>query len=137
MNDMEEKEKMIKVNCSFCNKEIESPESMMNSEKHSCWECFDKIKDELPHDEIHRMHVDIPRDKADKMMCDMLTENLEDEEFSLFWKKEKEILKDMPRRDAVFHAFSHGAKSMFYLMINTEKEAEEHEKEFAEKSKTK
>ena len=39
---METKE--ITVNCSFCGKAVPCPEDMVNSEKHTCLECFKNLK---------------------------------------------------------------------------------------------
>ncbi len=130
------KDKITKTNCSFCSKEIECPEDMLDSEKHACWECFEKMKDTLPHDEIHSMHVDIPMDKMDSIMYENFMDIISDEIFPLAWNKEKEELKDMSRRDTARYMFLAGAASMFDLFVKTQKESEEHEKKFAENKRS-
>lgn len=118
-------DKSVKVSCSFCGKEIECPEDMLDSEKHACFECFEKLQDELPEEEINRMHVDIPRDKIDIIAAEFLVSKLMDEVFPGFWKEGKDELKDMPRRDAVANSFIAGAKAMFDITLKMEKEENE------------
>ncbi|MEK6887833.1 MAG: hypothetical protein AABX14_02695, partial [Candidatus Aenigmatarchaeota archaeon] len=114
-------DKSVKVNCSFCGKEIECPENMLNAEKHACYECFEKIMEKkggekMTEEEIERIHVDIPRDKADEIADNYMINSVVDEAFPRFWKDKKDSLKDMPRRDAVYYAFGSGATAMLGLV---------------------
>jgi len=119
----------VKINCSFCGKEIECPENMLNTEKHACFECFEKIMEKkegekMTEEDIEKIHVDIPRDKADEIADNYMIESVMSEAFPRFWKDEKEKLKDMPRRDAVYYAFGSGAKTMLDLVKQMEEEIE-------------
>jgi len=125
--------KSVKVNCSFCGKEIECPENMLNAEKHSCYECFGKLMEkksgeEMTEEDIERIHVDIPRDKADEIADNYMISSVMDDAFPRFWKDEKERLKDMPRKDAVAYAFGSGANTMLGLVKQMEEKAERREK---------
>jgi hypothetical protein len=122
------KEESVKINCSFCNKEIECPKEMLNSKKHACYECFEKLQDELPDEEIQNMHVDIPMDKMDDIAAKVFIEKIMDGVFPEFWKEAKDELKDMSRKDAVIYAFIAGAKSMFDEMIDADKSLEKGKK---------
>ena len=115
-------DKSVKVNCSFCGKEIECPENMLDIEKHSCFECFEKIGEKMSEEEINRVHVDIPGDKADEIAEDYMINNIMDLAFPRFWKDEKENLKDMSRKDAVFYAFGSGARTMIDIMKRMDEE---------------
>ncbi|MFA4820496.1 MAG: hypothetical protein WC613_06090 [Candidatus Aenigmatarchaeota archaeon] len=125
--------KSVKVNCSFCGKEIECPENMLDTKKHACYQCFEEIMEKkdtekMTEEEIERIHVDIPRDKADEIADNYMINSVVDEAFPRFWKDEKERLKDMPRRDAVYYAFGSGATAMLGLVKQMEEEAERREK---------
>lgn len=62
------KERTVKVNCSFCGKEIECPENMKNSEKHACFDCFQKIsRNPRKRKKIGKVHVAIPKDRVSEM----------------------------------------------------------------------
>ena len=70
-------EKSIKVNCSFCGKEIECPESMVEkSKKNMCSDWFNN-KDWSDED-INDVHVDIPMgefpDTVASSMADQMIE---------------------------------------------------------------
>lgn len=121
----------VKVNCSFCGKAIECPENMLNAEKHACYKCFEGILkggEKMTEEEIERVHVDIPRDKADEIADNYMINSVVDGAFPRFWKDEKERLKDMPRRDAIYYAFGSGATAMLGLVKQMEEEAERREK---------
>ena len=58
------KSKIVKVNCSFCSKEMECPEEMLEkSKKHMCHECFFDRLQKGGSETLQDVHVDIPRDK--------------------------------------------------------------------------
>ena len=122
---MEEKPvgKSVKLNCDFCGKEIECPEDMLNAEKHSCFECFDKHAEKMTQEDVMKLHVDIPRDKFDTITDTYMISTVM-EAFSEFWKDKKEDIKAMSRRDAIFYAFGSGATTMLDLVKHMDEEAE-------------
>jgi len=118
------KPKVIKVNCSFCGKEIECPESMMKMEKHACFECFQKL-DECPREDIGKIHVDIPMDKMDDMMPNLLMSYVMEEVFPQLWEDEKPELKKMSKKELAEHMFAAGASTMFDALMEIDEEVEE------------
>lgn len=126
--DEKSEKKSVRVNCSFCGKEIECPEDMLGAKKHACFECFEKLQENLPEEEIENMHVDIPRDKMDEISDNYMINTIMDVTFQRFWKEEKDRLKDMSRKDAVAYAFGSGASSMLGLIKQMDEETERREK---------
>ena len=92
-------EKIVNVNCSFCGNEIECPENMLGSEKHSCYECFRDMGEKIPANEREKIHVDIPMEKMDELMPQMLTSGLVEEAFPELWKESKKEFKEMPKKE--------------------------------------
>ena len=111
------KGKMLKVNCSFCGKEIECPEDMINSEKHSCSECFEKLKDNQSGEETGKIHVDVPPEKFDEMLPEVMTNSLVKEVFPDIWKERKQELKQVSKKQLAEEMFSAGAYIAISNMI--------------------
>lgn len=68
MKEFEENsfKKSVKVNCSFCGKEIECPEDMLEkSKKHMCYECFQNAGELAKGEDLGEVHVDIPMDEIE------------------------------------------------------------------------
>ncbi len=105
-------QKIVKVNCSFCGKEIESPENMLSAEKHSCFECFEKLEGKLSEEEILKIHVDIPKEKMGGVMASALSMQLLEEAFPQLWSDMKEDLKEMSRKEGAQKMFLIGASLM-------------------------
>ena len=120
---MEEKE--VLVSCSFCSKEVPCPESMLKSEKHACFECFLKLQDKLNDDEIGKIHLAIPKDKAEEMYPHLLISQVMGESFPSFWRDKKEEFKQVSRKEIAEKSFLTGAIVMSKLMEELSKESEE------------
>lgn len=118
------KEEIKKVKCDFCGKEIECPEDMLDSDKHTCFECFKGLEGKMPKDEIARVHVDIPTEKMDEIMPDMMIEQVVNEALPHIWKEHKSKFKEMSKKEAVEHAFAAGAAAMLNLIDHLNKEGE-------------
>ena len=114
----------VNVKCSFCGKEVPCPKDMTNAEKHACFECFLKLQEELPEEEIKKVHVAIPKDKAVQFFNTALIKQIMEETFPEFWKDKKNELKEMSRREVAEHCFMIGAESMFAAMNDAMEEME-------------
>jgi len=111
----------IKVNCDFCSKEIECPENMMKSERHACFECFNKMKDKWSGDDFEKVHVDIPMDKMDEIMPEMLMNSVLNEVFPQLWKEKKSDLKQLSKKEIAEEMFAAGAESMIDVLKEMDK----------------
>jgi len=123
---MEENEVM--VNCSFCNKEVPCPESMLKSEKHACFECFVRLQEEFDEREIEKVHLAIPKDKAEQVIPQLLISQAMSESFPYFWRDKKEDFKQVSRKEIAEKSFLMGAVVMLKLMESISKETEGLEK---------
>ncbi|MFH1256128.1 MAG: hypothetical protein V1494_02440 [Candidatus Diapherotrites archaeon] len=105
-------EKMFKVNCDWCKKEIECPEGMMNAEKHACFDCFMALQGELGKMHPAKLHIDAPRKELEEKMPEMLSLELTNEVFPKIWGEEKENLKKMQKKELAKTMFATGAAIM-------------------------
>lgn len=118
----------VKVNCSFCGKEIECPKDMLQkSKKHMCYECFQNAGELAKGEDLGEVHVDIPMDKMDELIPENLTNSLVKEAFPDVWKERKDELKAMSKRDLAEEMFGTGAYIAIQQMLATMKKAEEDE----------
>ncbi len=60
------------VKCNFCNTEIPCPENMRDK-KHACIDCFEKLRKNPPK-ELDKIHIAIPKEKIEKMMPEIVTQ---------------------------------------------------------------
>ena len=119
----------VKVNCSFCGKEIECPKDMLQkSKKHMCYECFQNAGELAKGEDLGEVHVDIPMDKMEELIPENLTNSLVKEVFPDVWKERKEELKAMSKRDLAKEMFGTGAYIAIQQMLATMKKAKEDEK---------
>lgn len=102
-----------KINCSFCDKEIECPEDMMKYDKHACYSCFKKIGKEIPEDGLGNVHVDMPPEEMDP---EEVVAMLGAHAFQDFWKETKDELKSMSKKEAVETSFMNGCRFIFEFM---------------------
>jgi len=129
MKEPQDIKKSVRVNCSFCGKEIECPEDMLeNSKKHMCYECFQNAGELAKGEDLGEVHVDIPMDKMDELIPENLTNSLVEEAFPDVWKERKEELKAMSKKDLAEEMFGTGAYIAIQQMLATMKKAEEDEK---------
>ena len=61
-------EKIFKVNCDFCGKEIECPENMLDSKTHACFKCFQGLDRNHKKLKPGKLHVDIKREELEEEM---------------------------------------------------------------------
>jgi hypothetical protein len=114
---------IIKVNCSFCGKEIECPEHMAKKvEKHLCFECFnseDKISTLGREEEFKKkvlsgkIHIDIPLCKLKDKLPEVLAEKLTEEVFSMIWEKLKKDVGEYNKKELAEKMFYQGAIQAF------------------------
>ena len=112
--------KEITVNCFYCNKEIPCPEDIAKAERHSCYDCFLKIKEDLSENEVEKIHVAIPKEQALQAMPEMLMNYAMEEVFPKLWKDKKEEFKNMSKKDLAELSFLAGVQ----VMIDTFKDIE-------------
>ena len=126
MEDKNEKrEKMNKINCSFCATEIECPENMMHYEKHACYNCYKKIGKEIPKENLGKIHVDVPKDEMVK--TGEFLEAIIGKGFEQFMSQSKNELKMASKKEAMREAFMAGASFMLQFIDSNAKEHDEHE----------
>src|SRR3989338_9112023 len=112
----------VKVNCSFCSKEIPCPESMIKAEKHACYDCFLKLKEKLSEKEIEKIHVAIPTEKVMQAMPDMVMSYAMEEIFPKLWKDKKEEFKEMSRKEVAEISFLAGIQIALKTIKDIKKE---------------
>lgn len=118
-----EEQKMLKVNCSFCGKEIECPESMLEtSEKHLCYECFRRKAKDVKLQELSegKIHIDIPLEKesefrkeAEEYSKEILFKTLKNEIFEKDWQKNKQEYKQLSKKELAWEMYELGLDSFF------------------------
>lgn len=118
-------EKTVKINCDFCDKEIECPEEMLEkSKKQMCYDCF--IEREPSDKELKDVHVDIPMDKMPAVISSNLADYMVEEEFPDLWNEKKNELKELSKKDLALEMFGAGVylgvKSFMESTANFSKE---------------
>ncbi len=118
-----EGQKMLKVNCSFCGKEIECPEDMSKtSEKHLCYECFKRKAKGLDFSELSegKIHIDIPLEKelelrkeAEEYSKEMLFSTFKKEIFEKEWHENKQKYKELSKEELALEMYELGLDSFF------------------------
>ncbi len=104
----EKDEEIVKVNCSYCGKEIECPKSMIDKvEKHACLDCFEK----LPKDKNNqtKVHVDIPMNEAIEDIAREFASKQSREGFPEIWGEHKDEMKEMSKKELAEKMFYEGA----------------------------
>ena len=99
-----EKNEVI-VNCFYCHKELPCPEDMVKAERHSCYDCFLKVKEDLSENEVEKIHVAIPKEQALLAMPEMLMNYAMEKAFPKLWKDKKEEFKGMSRKEVAELSF--------------------------------
>jgi len=132
---MENKPKSVNVNCSFCGKEIECPENMLEkSKKHMCYECFQNLRDKPPSEEMSNIHIDIPTDKLlDEVMPEAMTSQIVEDIFPQIWKGSKEKLKVLSKKEIAEAMFGEGAFTAINTLMRIIRESMEEKKIVEEK----
>ncbi|MBI2108514.1 hypothetical protein HYU10_02710 [Candidatus Woesearchaeota archaeon] len=127
---MEEIKKSVKVNCTFCSKEIECPEDMLQKfTKHMCYDCFQNAGELAKGEDLGEVHIDIPMDRMNEFIPENLTNSLVAEAFPDIWSERKEELKEMSKRDLAEEMFGAGAYIAIQQMLATLKQMDKAEDE--------
>ncbi len=113
--------KEVIVNCSFCNLKIPCPENM-TAGKHACFECFNKLKENIDEKEIHKIHVAIPKEQIEKAMPDLIVQYAMQSIFPEFWNNHKLKLQEMSKRELAEEAFLAGVQIAIGLKEGYKKE---------------
>jgi hypothetical protein len=103
---VEDKDEIVKVNCSYCGKEIECPMNMLDKvEKHACFNCFQN----LPKSESKaKVHVDMPMNEAIENIADEFANKQAKEVFPDIWTKHKDEMKEMSKKELAEKMFGEG-----------------------------
>lgn len=112
-------EKLLKVNCSFCNKEMECPEDMMNAKYHACFECFQEREEELSKLDEGKLHVDMPMDEA---FFEGMVSTLVEENFPEVWTRAKKDVKEMSKKEVAGNMFVAGILVALKTVLGPDKE---------------
>lgn len=93
-------QKIVKVKCDFCGREMECPEEMhKTSKKHMCNTCF-KNPDNFKGEDLGKIHIDMPMKEIDQIMAGRMAEDIAEKAFSMMWSREKKgIAKTFKKRD--------------------------------------
>ncbi len=127
---MNENNKIVKVNCNFCNGEMECPEDMFKqSKKHMCYKCF--MSNEHFDVEEKEVHVDIPLDKLPEATASGMVSTLVADVFPDVWAEKKEELKEMSKKELAEEMFAEGVYCGVKAFMEGIKEVEDED----EKSK--
>ncbi len=91
-------DKIVKVNCDFCDKKMECPEERLKTtKKHMCFECFNNQN--YPNEEMKNVHVDIPLQEMNEKVCSEMADKLMDSLFPGIWQEKKEDLREKSKKD--------------------------------------
>src|SRR3989338_7354989 len=105
----------VKVNCSFCAKEIKCPKDMLQKSKYICYACFTNT--ELPDEKLEDVYVDIPRDEMEEFIPEAMTRSLLSAVFPDIWKERKQDIKALSKKDLAEEMFGEGAYHAFHMII--------------------
>ena len=120
-------EKIVKVPCSFCGKEIECPEKMLKVDKHMCYECYKNPPAEISEKELSKIHIDIPVNKLNGMFYDAVAAQMKEITFPKLWQERKSELKEISKKELAELMFVEGAMMGAGFLFETMKEKEENE----------
>jgi len=122
---------VVKVSCTICGKEITCPKHMVEKvEKHLCFGCFNSKEsiDKLGGEEFFekniisgKFHVDIPIQELEEKLPEVLAEKMTDEIFPEIWKKLKEEVESLNKRDLAEEMFYQGVVQAVVNFMQNEK----------------
>ena len=116
-------EKSIKINCSFCGKEIECPESMIEkSKKHMCSDCFNNKG--WNDKEIKDVHVDIPMGEFPDTVASTMADQMIEKMFPEMWSGKKLKLKEMSKKELAKEMLGAGVYLGIKAFMESMQEAE-------------
>jgi len=100
----------IKVNCNFCEKQIECPKDMLEkSKKHMCHECFLEKAENGSEEEFKDVHVDFPVENLIEETANKMANEMVDKMFPLVWGERKNEFKELSKKDLAYEMFGAGA----------------------------
>ena len=100
-------EETVKVNCSYCCKEIECPIGLLDKvEKHACVDCFENLPKDK--DNLTKVHVDIPMNDVMDDIADEFVKKQIKELVPEIWAKHKDEMKEMSKRELAEKMFDEG-----------------------------
>ncbi|MBN2423163.1 hypothetical protein JXB41_08120 [Candidatus Woesearchaeota archaeon] len=102
---MKDDKKLIKVNCSFCNREMNCPENMIDSQKHVCSECFLNPTILKQVEGLSKVHIDAELDSFHELIVNSMVEEV----FPKLWKDRKKELKELSKKELAEEMFGCGA----------------------------
>ncbi|MBI5222850.1 hypothetical protein HY990_00345 [Candidatus Micrarchaeota archaeon] len=118
------KEETVKVKCSFCSAEMESPKGMAQMEKHSCYDCYVKMTKETHPDQLEKMHVVLPLDKPE--VFSNYVGSMVLSAFDELWSGEKQKLKERSKQELARDMFVEGSRFMMDLSVQITQWRAEH-----------
>lgn len=102
-------EETVKVNCSYCGKEIECPKNMLDKvEKHACLDCFKSLDKKQSNNTSAKVHVDIPLDEAIENIAGEFANKQTKEVFPKIWADHKDEMKSMSKKELAEKMFDEG-----------------------------
>ena len=130
---MQMDENSVKVNCDFCEKEIECPKDMLEEvKKHMCYECFLEKVENGSDEELKDIHVDYPTEDLIEETASRMVDQMIEEVFPGVWNSKKSELKDMSKKDLAYEMFGAGAYIALSNMMKIQ-----HEQNMKEKKENK
>ena len=124
------KKGITKVNCSWCGREIECPEDMLNAEKHGCFECFKKLEEgKIKIENPEKVHFDIPSEELATKVAEIYCEKA----FPEIWNQNKKELKELSKKELAETMFRLGIEVAISESLNSEKYSEENKETRVEK----
>ena len=125
-------ENSVKVNCDFCEKEIECPKDMLEEvKKHMCYECFLEKVENGSDEELKDIHVDFPTEDLIEETASRMVNQMIEEVFPGVWNSKKRELKEMSKKDAAYEMFGAGAYIALSNMMKIQ-----HEQNMKEQNKS-
>lgn len=107
---------IVKANCDFCGEEIECPKDMLEkAKKHMCHKCFLERTENGSNEDLKDVHVDYPVESLIEETASNMVNQMIDEVFPLLWKKDKQELKELSKKDLAYEMFGAGA----YIALST------------------
>ena len=100
---------------------------MMNSDKHICFDCFNKHENELKDMEPGKLHIDFPRKEFEKRMPEIMAQALIDDLFPKIWSENKPQFKQMNKKELSRHMFAAGVMAMAETFKELSGQADEEE----------
>lgn len=127
-------ENSVKVNCDYCEKEMECPKNMLETSKsHMCHECFLERVEKGSNEELKDVHVDFPTENLIEETANTMVNEMVEKVFSNLWNDKKNELKEMSKKDLAYEMFGAGAYIALSNVLKLQHEQEMRWKKETEK----